>query len=100
MKQHITMEQFHELDMKQDTKLRMLLNRKPSLIPKACNIGKMIEILGDKLTEISFVHDGDITFGEKRKAGAYIRFSGENLDINYFSEELCDALWQAIKEVL
>jgi hypothetical protein len=58
-------------------------------------IGKMIEILGDEIAEISPTWDND---------DKIIRWAVDVCNANYggwfSSEELCDALWEAVKKVL
>ena len=94
MKQHITKKQLNELNEKQAKKLRdYLTNHSPNLIPgdfmwkdrwllTKLNIGQMIEFLDEKWLEIL----GD--------------WSGSDCDYFPDNKELCDALWEAVKEVL
>lgn len=88
MKQHITKEQWGEIDRDKQKILQKSLSTEydPDLIP---NIGQMIEFLGDDLCAIEQLcrkFDDDIK-GFEVVAG----------DCSYEKQELCDALWEAIK---
>jgi hypothetical protein len=95
MKQHITDKQLNELSIDAKIKLRTwLLQNCPSkeddYIQLAnLTIGQMIEFLKEhcKLVDTqSWIKYGSVIYGEDKK--------------NKQSEELCDALWEAVKEVV
>lgn len=97
MKQHITLEQFDKLSTKQKNRLlKWALNKeyvvrlpngiddllgRPYYVP-LLSIGPMIEFLDKEQIELF-------------KSG-----SGWTIDDNAYHAELCDALWDAVKEVL
>ena len=96
MKQHITKEQFDELTNKQKNVLYLFVGERSLRVKKGeaspylgmPNIGTMIEFLGEQCwsilrlkTELWSIHD--------------------NGGLKYFREkELCDALWEAVKNKL
>ena len=85
MKQHITKKQWDELSGLQRNKLRETQKDYDAVT----SIGQMIEYLGDDLDDISNNKDNDWT--------VYID-DNEPLDPNpFYSKELCDALWEAVK---
>lgn len=85
MKQHITKEQWYELD----EELRILFIKAVKIegIPdwEFITIGKMIEFLGNDLD--------NITLFAKSKEFEVCLFAG----YSWGYEELCDALWTAVK---
>lgn len=90
MKQHITADQLNELSDKAKEKLREWWSSegKPLL-----SIGQLIEFLD--------IYENNFEF-EKMHGYWEIR---RKLDLDYYqvketAQELCDALWQAVKEVL
>lgn len=107
MKQYITIEQIRELNVEQIGKLSHFINSKiaitddikskDSILNKGiiatiscqCNIGKMIEILGDRFDGLERCWEG--YWVHLYDSGEKERFEGK---------ELCDALWEAIKYVL
>lgn len=89
MKQHITIEQLNELSSDADFKLRGWMDSKGyggyDYLP---SIGKMIEFLGT-----SWMVNNRNSIGEwevERRDGME----------SFENSELCDALWEAVKEVL
>ncbi len=112
MKQHITVEQLFEL---QDYKLAEVmdeefqnavrnLNCNPymsdtekdnliEVLAEQVTIGKMIEILSN------FVYDIEMFQGHGYW-DTIVRITTDNGKKEYKSEWLCDALWEAVKEVL
>ncbi len=99
MKQHITIDQLSELSEKQTDRL---LDYFPTLklspynskenICNTLTIGRMIELLGDGwIEEIRYVTDTPD-----------VRKLSDSFDDIYFPRNsfLCDALWEAVKEVL
>jgi len=113
MKQHITVEQLEELEPEKYIKLvekeygTSMCNKYAKIenCKRLFNIGKLIEILEnkfDKSYSIEFKKKSD--FNDDYACGKYELFV---LSSNYGgvvlykeNDELCDALWQAVKEVL
>lgn len=98
MKQHITIEQLNELSLKGKRKLfeRMLRtkNFEANLLwveSPLLTIGQMIEFLSDK-------HD-NFTIGKISSWYIDLDISDGSHDV-YDVMELCDALWEAVKEEL
>jgi hypothetical protein len=98
MKQHITVEQAKEISAEQFYSLfDEIVERKnwTEYHHKKITIGKMIEILGDEIAEMSPTWNDD---------NKIIRWAVDVCNANYggwfSSEELCDALWEAVKKVL
>jgi hypothetical protein len=106
MKQHITVEQLFEL---QDYKLAEVMDEEFQNAVRNLNCNpymsdtekdNLIEVLAEQVTigkmiEILYNHTCDIVI-ESAGCNWYV-------DINtgiYKSRELCDALWEAVKEVL
>jgi len=88
MKQCITWDQFSEVTKEQRRKLE---DDTDSIFSRAeCfNIGRMIEILEDKIFGIELIGDG-----------WQIEMYKDASCVYYVEKELCDALWTAIKQVL
>lgn len=122
MKQNITNEQFKELTFKQSIKLlkimgiaiadsdenRNFYNSNQDLICKRyqfyidhVTIGKMIEILINNVPKTNCVEDSiDFEYDRVTKMG-YVEYRKTNFHFaEYKNKELCDALWQAVKELL
>lgn len=83
MKQHITLEQWKELsgDFQEELLMRLSLE---GLVWEQLNIGKMIEFLREHTVITIYMSTLIIGKAETR--------------IDY--DDLCDALWEAVKEVL
>ena len=111
MKQHITIEQLNELSNEGKEKLRKwcdkkdyikadimaLATNKPMPLP-LLNIGQMIEFLQGNLINIETIEQaGEV--GECPPLKFMITSSIDSFD-DQESLELCDALWEAVKEVL
>jgi len=92
MKQYITVEQLEELTNKQYNSIFGTLGDAVTMgdMSRAINIGKMIEILDDKISHIG-------PMNEFRCVDVY---DDDGVAVEYFEKELCDALWEAVKEVL
>lgn len=104
MKQNITVEQLNELSKKQADKLLEWVNQKKYYredsreyggsnydwtLP-ALNIGQMIEFLNENFKE-------EISMGQPNKQEwCFLSKKGKHSN----NKELCDALWQVVKEVL
>jgi hypothetical protein len=88
LKQHITVEQAKEM-------FKSLLDIGYKEFTEGMTIGRMIEILGDEIAEISPTWNDD---------NKIIRWAVDVCNANYggwfSSKELCDALWEAVKKVL
>jgi hypothetical protein len=98
MKQHINMGQLEGLTLKQILKLAALTGVEPDMmqnniedVSKALTIGKMIEILEstDEFLEIVRLAEGDKPYIVHLKSG-----------LIYHADNLCDALWEAVKATL
>jgi len=115
MKQHITIEQLNELDRKQRRKLelwcfthgyftRYNVPGEPTrfsdtktftsyvIDPMELSIGQMIEFL-DEQERCDWVLDG-------RSGYIELHWKDHSHTIIQWDKELCDALWEAVKEVL
>ncbi|MDK2917281.1 MAG: hypothetical protein PWQ37_14 [Candidatus Petromonas sp.] len=122
MKQHITVEQLFEL---QDYKLAEVMDEEFQNAVRNLNCNpymsdtekdNLIEVLAEQVTigkmiEILYNHTWQVTIGKmieilyNHTCDIVIESAGCNwyVDINtgiYKSRELCDALWEAVKEVL
>jgi hypothetical protein len=98
MKQHINMGQLEGLTLKQILKLAALTGVEPDMmqnniedVSKALTIGKMIEMLEDKEDELLIVR---LAKGNKPYIVQLV--SG----FVYQANNLCDALWEAVKATL
>lgn len=92
MKQRITINQFNELSDEQKGRLREWISEDEPLL----SIGQMIELIGEKLDRISspYGNESHIEPGQWKVwmiTGGF--WDGE-------TEELADALWEAVKESL
>ena len=116
MKQYIAWEQFTELSYEQVAKLQILINQKYHSVIDAEH---WEEIKNYKIVsstgEVFHVHTSYIGFLSKTNIGKMIEIlenaDGEWYDelfyvdwggglYKYYDGELCDALWEAVKEVL
>ena len=97
MKQHITIEQWNELPPSGQVKIRKLWRNNGQEVNllgvNDINIGQMIEFLDEQNENFDVIY---------RYKGGWEVGSKDHNDILAFSdkEELCDALWEAVKEVL
>jgi len=94
MKQHITHEQFNELNSEADMKLRKWL-QPPKLelggdISEFMTIGRMIEFLGMEIMRLEF----EVDEWYLNNMG----YKGDHVEWN--DREICDVLWKAVKDVL
>ena len=106
MKQRITIEQISELSEKGREKLNgwSSLNGhfyKPFEYPPLLSIGEMIEFLCEDLSKrkISL----NISFDSRYGSGQFISFDDGTTTLweyDFENKELCNALWEAVKEVL
>jgi len=105
MKQHITIEQFKEIGVKMQGDIMSYTDKKGDgvLYYKECaeriTIGKMIEILKDMCIiqhkTFKIVHD----ISKSSKDMFYVDLSNcMDGNITWHKKELCDALWEAVKE--
>ncbi len=127
MKQHITTKQLNELSEKRKEKLRewwkpkegdwvayyeagespvpykyktliignnLKLEKKRKNVCPLLSIGQMIEFLGDNKVKLFFTFNNDIGW-----AGGGTRYSSITLE-KHGKDELCDVLWEAVKEAL
>ena len=95
MKQHITPEQLNELSKEEKKKLRKWLMDKQIMIVQPhylipLSIGQMIEFLDENGFEIT---------RHKTESADHV-WSVTRGDSNFLFKELCDALWEAVKEIL
>lgn len=95
MKQYITDDQLQEISLEQQIKLHKLIRgdiqRHPFLASEV-TIGKMIEILDPKEETI-------FTMCKMVSANPPIYEITVNGDY-YYGENMCDALWEAVKSIL
>lgn len=102
MKQNITTEQIAELTEKEKQKLSdWIFNRiQPSVEPfvPLLSIGQMIEFLDNSLPEVKGGDNPNIFISEGREWSVVFDLSRARKE--YTAVELCDALWEAVKEVL
>lgn len=93
MKQHITNKQLIDLSMEAAQRLEVWLKAKG--YPQRLNIGQMIEFLAEKeVIDEEFIY---CQWELNNNCPSWVVNSdGEN----YRSKELCDALWEAVKEIL
>lgn len=101
MKQHITKEQFDELSEKGKKEFKEWLDKKDYYVLKILgipkyeiNIGIMIEFLDEHLQGLCL--DLDINKG---KVGGNCYINGNTIS-SLNPPEFCDALWEAVKEIL
>lgn len=102
MKQHITVDEINKLPIKSKNKLLTWIFDHHYEIPTEdfggltpdLTIGMMIEFISDHEINPHFPHQEwhDYVIKEVQDCG--------DIQIPYTSEELCDALWEAVKEAL
>lgn len=114
MRQHITEEQLNELSDSANKKLRLWVYKKTYEPPEVSNdesmllsIGQMIEFLDEKRKTILFItklecgHDNFVwSTGSMSCMGNHTQDKTESKRLHEAGKELCDALWEAVKEVL
>ena len=106
MKQYISEEQLNELTWGQQSKLACLIygNTIPAPIDgNEVTIGKMIKLLAEQKDFVHFtVWDSKSeTRGIKYQKIAIVDGAGEDCSmVQHESEEICDALWEAVKTIL
>ncbi len=120
MKQHITKEQWNELDEKCKATLIYAVEKVNQFEPKLLTIGQMIEFLGDEGGDIGYPYQEIITIEKGHWEcfnGWQVKFWKRNPprcsecnQIKHNNKEtawcgqswgsLCDALWEAVKEKL
>jgi len=91
MKQHITIEQLNELTLEQRMKLGRWLFPHPQVFTHEIpllSIGQIIEFLQDH----EYFEENCDLIGEPLHTVCNLNWE--------FNEELCDALWSAVKETL
>lgn len=99
MKQHITVEQFNEASDDIQYKLYKILRfRHEKDLASNTNIGKMIEILRDKGFDYTEICEQEKIYNEPIQYIGIRRAEIEMLE--FFSETICDALWEAVKYIL
>ena len=86
MKQHITKEQWDEINLDTQGKIIQSVN----ISADGMTIGQMIEFLGDDLTIIEYYKE---TYTAELDKFIYSEYQFE-------SKELADALWEAVKAKL
>ena len=102
MKQHITICQWDELTPVQYNNISNLFGFVSNSLSMSqfLTIGKMIEILKNRVDFLTIYH---ATYAKKPFYGVKYRINhtlDSEMEIIFESEELCDALWKAVKEVL
>jgi len=116
MKQHITEQQLQELSDKAARKLRnWLTDHKPQFIPgdvmwkgwllTRLSIGEMIEFLDEHYRNQIIKYRSALLIDNQsintRDGGRWLVMKASNhKDRKYFSDEPCDALWSAVREIL
>jgi hypothetical protein len=111
MKQHITVEQLRELSDKGMERLHNLVFKGKKFVgfhnagPLLLSIGQMIEFLDDHYGNQTIKYCSALLIDNQsintRDGGRWLAMKASNhKDRKYFSDELCDALWSAIKEEL
>ncbi len=108
MKQSITREQIDELTKSGKSKLEDLFNTDPvtnkitpkkyqwNVYPSEVNIGWMIEFLADRGKNFSMGYNRNPDLWTFMKGKWWPPYKPEEMLV----PELCDALWEAVKEVL
>lgn len=89
MKQHITKEQWLEITPEQQYEVLVPNNKIPEFTHVPPTIGQMIEFLGEGLEGMAQIEFHDST------AWRIIALGNQHTEI-----ELCDALWEAVKDKL
>lgn len=110
MKQHIEINQLSELSKKEKEKLKLFINggklhndgydfERDVDLAHLTTIGQMIEFLDEYCLETR--QDWSINFGKNfALVGTSGNKNGKHMIESKRSVELCDALWNAVKEVL
>lgn len=97
MKQHITEEQYSEINAKQQALFFDSLDKEENrLLSIPPNIGLMIEFLDKHPID----ERNDILMQVRQGGKYYVCWIAWSLDDDEEEVELCDALWEAVKEVL
>ena len=102
MKQHITIEQLNKLSEKGKNNFNSWRHNSDHELP---NIGQMIEFLEDKKLRVPYNNDEEVEFFGVSKDGQghwYVGVDGsdELAATDHIRLELCDALFEAVREVL
>lgn len=94
MKQHITFEQWNELNPKQWEVIENNVSSSINSIDVGMSIGQMIEFLGTK--KLHYVDDSvdNVCWHSKYGDNPFM------VALGWTGEELCDALWKAVKNKL
>ena len=115
MKQHITIEQLRELSEEGSKRLLVwILSKKYSFNgPSLLSIGRMIEFLYEEFVSVKLLNNSAVVINNGWGSKQYTGGTGcrvtvvTNDSLTHFSvkdypfkHELCDALWEAVKEVL
>jgi len=90
MKQRITLRQWQELTLSEQ--FRFKLKSRNGNLP---TIGQMIEFLDERKKGFWSIEPLSIDFSRPKQI-----YLVNNYDKQYLNEELCSALWMAVKEVL
>ncbi len=102
MKQEVTYEQWKKLTDKQELEFAntvYLKNGEKTQKLAPPTIGQMIEFLESKAKETGFYRINFAGTPVMRKVEWY-HYKFDEFDRTYQKKELCDALWDAVKEVL
>jgi len=108
MRQNITLEQLKEIKSEMLVPLikQGVLSKKGHhliMLPymaKQLTIGKMIEILDSITDDIEIMSDYQRDEKQDKYKCFWVEFENEGIKRFFIEKELCDALWQAVKEVL
>lgn len=118
MKQNITPKQLKELNLKELTTLNDLLpnpylqkicysivhkNRNQDYINASYDItiGKMIEVLIDSVPKTDSIEDSIDIECDRVTNFCLVEYRKNNMEFNDFGEnELCDALWKTVRNIL
>jgi hypothetical protein len=96
MKQHITVEQYEE-----SKEIRRKLEDLSLFKNDEITIGKMIEILSSKYDAVDYSDDRKFGVGYTVFCITFDSYDWcDDEHREYIANELCDALWEAVKEVL
>lgn len=97
MKQQITLEQIKELSPKAKIRLRKFFFGH-AIEPRLLSIGELIQFLGEH--KIHNFHPIDRCEEAPGKNGWHVDVEFEDGFLTFDEEELCDALWEAVKKIL